>query len=278
MHRPYPPAAATRSRPSNLLTSGAALQRPLQLRHGNACSTPATSDGHQGTKRHPHGLIGPAGEQAVRTGLLLSGGLQPVHPDAGPVNKLLNVNLPGAIDSAGFVVPLIKGLPTQPITVPIEVKNIRGWIYPQSAELYQVLDKACLLQQAHPDQRILPVFVCRRAHITLFWMAQQLGFMVIEMGVQFVGDVDETLMHEVRNELHFQDLSSGPGPSLRVRDRFQRTVPVHGVNIATAWHRTATNPRIAPLITELRQAKGRRRYELMTALRAQVIAEGHRGF
>jgi hypothetical protein len=108
-------------------------------------------------------------------------------------------------------------------------------------------------------------------------MAQQLGFMIIDMGVQFAGHAGETLMHEVRDELHFQDLSHGDGPSLRVRDRFQRTVPVHGVNMATARHATATNPRLTSLITALRKAKSHQRTTLMTYLRAQVRAEGHQG-
>jgi hypothetical protein len=162
--------------------------------------------------------------------------------------------------------------------VVLEVKNIRGWIYPPSAELYQVLDKACLLQQTNRDQRILPVLACRKAHTTTFWMAKQLGFMVIDMGAQFVGDVDEDGMHEVRNELHFQDLSHGTGPSLRIRDRFRNTVPKYGVEIATAWHHTATNQRLATLIAALRHAKGCDRHPQMAALRAQVRAEGHQGF
>lgn len=129
----------------------------------------------QGTKRYQHGLIGPAGEQAVRSGILLSGGMQPVRADAGEVTRLLNIDLPGPLDSAGYTVPLVNGLPGTPVTVLVEVKNLRGWMYPHSSEIYQLLDKACLLQQANPGQPILPVFVCRKAQKPSYGMAQQLA-------------------------------------------------------------------------------------------------------
>jgi hypothetical protein len=51
--------------------------------------------------------------------------MQPVHPDAGPVAELLNVTLPGPLDSAGCTVPLVKGIPGPPVTVLVEVKNLR---------------------------------------------------------------------------------------------------------------------------------------------------------
>jgi hypothetical protein len=56
----------------------------------------------------------------------------------------------------------------------------------------------------------VPVFVCRKAHKTTFWMAQQLGFVTIDMGIQYAGDIKEDELLEVRNELHFRD---GSAPS-----------------------------------------------------------------
>lgn len=230
-----------------------------------------------GTKRHPHGLVGPAGEEAVRTAILLSGGMQPVHPDAGPVNQLLNVTLAGPLDSAGYTVPIVNGVPGPPVTVLVEVKNIRGWMYPQSEEIYQLLHKGYLLQQANPTQPILPVFICRKAHPTTFWMAHQLGFMVIDMGVQFTGDVEQSAVDEVRVELYFHDLRAGNGPSLRVRDRFRNTVPIHCTNISAAWRRTALDPDLTGFFDELRRAKGGARSRLMNEFRQAATDAGHRG-
>jgi hypothetical protein len=232
----------------------------------------------QGTERHRHGLIGPAGEAAVRAGLLLSGGLQPIRPDAGEVARLLDVDLPGKLDSAGIHVPLLQGQLGEPIVVIVEIKNIRGWMYPSSEEAYQLLDKACVLQAAHPEQPILPVFVCRKAQRPIFWMAQQLGFMVIELGLQYAGDVEQSSLDEVRNELAFSDLRVGVGPSLRVRDRFQKTVPNHGTRIAADWRKTVANHRLVHHIHELRYAKGYDRNVLMQELRQFVKDAGHQGF
>jgi hypothetical protein len=122
-----------------------------------------------GTKRSPHGLIGPAGEQAVRRAIIDSTALQPAAPGAGPVSEILNVRLNGAADSGGFMNPLVAGIPQPPVTVLIEVKSIREWIYPDSSELFQVLHKCLLLKRAHPDVPVVPILVCRRAHKTAFF-------------------------------------------------------------------------------------------------------------
>jgi hypothetical protein len=111
------------------------------------------------------------------------------------------------------------GVPGDPVTLLFEVKNVRQWIYPSAAEHFQLLTKALLVQRAQPDAAPVPILVCRKAHVTLFWMAKQLGFMVIDLEHQFIGAVDELRMMEVRNGLWFTDLAIGDGPSLRVRDR-----------------------------------------------------------
>jgi hypothetical protein len=159
----------------------------------------------------------------------------------------------------------------------VEVKNIRGWIYPQSAELYQLLSKAVVVQQRQPDQPIVPVLVCRRAHETTFWMARQLGFMVIDMGAQFVGDIDQASLDEVRVELYFSDLHRGTGPSLRVQDRFRDTLPTHCTQIASRWRQTALNPTLSARIAALNAAPGYARAVHMRFFRAEAKAAGHRG-
>lgn len=87
------------------------------------------------TVRYPNGFIGPAGEAATRFAILESGAVQPAAPYAGPVSRILNVSLPGAADSGGYMSPLLRGIPQSPVTVLVEVKNIREWIYPSSSEL-----------------------------------------------------------------------------------------------------------------------------------------------
>jgi len=231
----------------------------------------------QSSVRNPSGLVGPAGEEAVRAALRASGALQPAHPEFGPVSSLLGITLTGPVDSAGFLVPFSQYLPGQPVTVLVEVKNLRGWIYPNSAELYQLLSKATALQQAHPDQPIMPVLVCRKAHETTYWMAHQLGFVVIAMDTQFVGTVDEDALNQVRTELHFQDLRHGHGPSLRVRDRFRDTLPGICTRVASQWCETALHPDLSSWISYLKEARRHERNMAMVELRAAATAAGHRG-
>ncbi|MGI8308961.1 hypothetical protein [Saccharopolyspora hattusasensis] len=160
------------------------------------------------------------------------------------------------------------------------MKNIRSQIYPSSQELYQLLNKARILQEAHPDQPIAPVFVCRKTHRTSFWMAQQLGFLIIERGAQFAGTVeDEETLHKVRIELHFQDLLPGNGPSLRVRDRFRDTLPKYAATYAAKWQKTVANLDLADCIRQLKSAKNyAERSQLMALFREHVKRAGHLGF
>lgn len=233
----------------------------------------------QGTKRHPHGLIGPAVERAVRSGILLSGALQPAVPGAEEVKSLLGTRLKGPSDSAGYLVPLTDGLPGAPITILFEVKNLRSWIYPSSHELYQLLDKAAALQRARPAQAVVGVLVCRRTHKTTYWMARQLGFIVIEMDIQFAGPVNGDDLDEIRNELHFTDIREGDGPSLRVRDRFASSrIPTLAPTIATTWRATALNDRYASLFAMAREAgQSTKRLRAVDMIRALARAEGLRG-
>jgi hypothetical protein len=53
------------------------------------------------TKRHPRGLIEPAGEAAVRLGITKSGWCCEARRVAGSVARLLGATLPGPLESAG---------------------------------------------------------------------------------------------------------------------------------------------------------------------------------
>lgn len=178
-----------------------------------------------GTKRHPKGVVGPAGEAAVRSAILASGSVLPITSGAGAVSRPLGVNLRGPLDSAAFTVPVADdGVPGDPVTLLFEVKNVRQWIYPAGPEPYQLLAKGVVVQRVQPDAAVVPILVCRKAHVTAYWMAKQLGFMIIDMERQFIGAVEEDKMMEVRNGLWFTDLALGDGPSKRVRERLSTTV------------------------------------------------------
>lgn len=151
-----------------------------------------------------------------------------------------------------------------------EVKNIRGWVYPTSEEPYQLLSKAVQVQRERPDQSIVPILVCRRAHFTTYRMAKSLGFLILEMHRQFIGDVDEDQMIEVRNGLHFNDLVRGAGPSLRVRDRLGSVVTKECTSFSQKWQTTATGAHGDLLLDAQKEKNDVTRRRIIDVLKQQV--------
>src|SRR5450759_445853 len=169
------------SRRTRATEAAAARKRLLQTRYLSWAS---------GTKQAP-GTIGPAGERAAHASLLAvapEAGYRVLNPATGHLTRLFGEDIPGGPLDNGATLAFLDadGLPKGGVIVPIEVKNIREWMYPNRPELYQLLYKAAMLQQARPDQAFAPVLVCRRAHVTLFRMARDLGCFVAEARAQFV--------------------------------------------------------------------------------------------
>ena len=110
-------------------------------------------------------------------------------------------------------------------------------------------------------------------------MAKQLGFMVIEMGRQFVDSVvDEDDVLEVRNEPHFHDLHRVDGPSRRVLERLQRTLPTHSVRFAATWQSTCFESEFAALFKALHYTGDQdARTVLMDQLRHATVSHGMDG-
>lgn len=106
--------------------------------------------------------VGRTGEQVVHTSLreAAAHGFRLARPEGGEVEKFLGHPVPvSKLDNAAILTLLVDGVPGSSVAVPIEVKNIRDWIYPSSQELYQLLEKASLLQQLRPDVLMVPVFI-----------------------------------------------------------------------------------------------------------------------
>lgn len=228
-----------------------------------------------GTQRHRSGLLGPAGEAAVRRSLEAASSTQPMIPGFGAVSRPLGVEVPGPFDSGVYVTPLADGIPTTPITVPIEVKNIRGWIYPSSHELYQLLWKASLVQQSVPQALICPILICRKAHYTTFVMAKTLGFLVFETKQQYLPEtVDQRHVDEVRTELYFHDLTRSAQPNDHVVNGFRKTLPGQAPVKGASWQQTCRHPEIIQLFSQLRHEDSRYRESIMETLRTMTLERG----
>lgn len=185
------------------------------------------------------GVIGPAAERVTHASFQAAApyGYRLIKPDGSPVDQLLGVPLRGPLDHAAVYLDMgDDGLPGQAVTVPVEVKNLRDWMYPSSPEPYQLLEKAAALQLARPEAAIMPVLICRRSHLTLFRMAKDLGFFIIETRRQFIAPhIDENLVAEIRSELGFIDLVRwDTADDLLVR-RLTRTLPGYALDRSHRW-------------------------------------------
>jgi hypothetical protein len=199
---------------------------------------------------HPN-IIGPAGERITRASLLaVSGGrYTPLTPNAGEVTHLFGAQIDGGSFDTGahLILTDALGRPTgSVVTVLVEVKNVRHWIYPDSAELYDLLDRAARLQTRHENYPFVPVLVCRKAHSITFKMAEQLGFFIFDTHAQFLSSVQDLKpehVEEVRYELGFNDLVligvDQPTPSPSMRRRFETVIPSVAARTAARFARSA---------------------------------------
>jgi len=123
----------------------------------------------------------------------------------------------------------------------VEVKNVRDWIYPSSPELFQLLHKAAVIQDRHPDQSFLPVLVCRRAHTTTAFMAKDLGFFIIEARRQYLSEssiIDPDHFLEMTNELGLVDMVIGHDSTKRTENRLVTIQQYFDIESATATWKT----------------------------------------
>lgn len=226
----------------------------------------------QGTPSRP-GITGTTAEQVVHAALLEAAprGFTLVNPTGPGVQSFLGVSLKqaGALDSAVIRTELTNGLPTGFTAIPIEVKNLRDWIYPSSKELFQLLDKATLLQQEQPAVDMAPTLICRRAHITTMRMAKTLGFFVVPTRRQYISPVaDEDKVTEIRKELGFTDLARTDTADEKIVKALTQDLSKVRERTAQNWKRTAAD--LGPYFSRLRNQRGDARSETLLELKKHL--------
>lgn len=162
--------------------------------------------------------------------------------DGRGLRQLPGITIPGGpIDDAAM---LIGGNPETPIvlTVTIEVKNLRPWLYPTAVEIYQLLAKAATIQNRHPDRHITPVLVVRRVHYLTYRMAKHLGFLILDFDdaaqpIRNLESVDPTLVEEVRQELGYNLLLTNGDALPGLQRKFRYTIPNNATATAETWAR-----------------------------------------
>lgn len=209
---------------------------------------------------HYSSLFGAAGESVVRDSLVDAArhGYHSINTTTpfGEVRKIGSAQLQGALDSGAWLMQIDPDtqLPLPAHAVPIEVKNRRLHLYPRHDEAHQLLHKAAVVQNTHPDLPVVPVLICRRAHSRLFWMAKDLGFLVHQTRRQFLTlppKTDPRLLDELRNELALTDLTlvSRDQPK-RIEQLFTNILPKQSQPTALRWK--AVGATLLTHYTELR--------------------------
>lgn len=160
-------------------------------------------------------LIGNGGEAVVHHSLRAAApyGYRLVQPTRGQVGTLYGDPVPGgALDNAAWLTPMDQQTQAPaggPVLVPIEVKNLRHWLYPHHWEIYQLLHKAAGLAIAHPEYPVLPILICRKVHYRTHQLARDLGFLIFQTHSQYVQPSERVRpdhFEEVREELGLADL------------------------------------------------------------------------
>lgn len=196
----------------------------------------------QARPRFPHGLIGTAGERVVdasmrapalasRYGMLYRPGREVTHVLGNPVPG-------GPLDNGAWVAADVGGVPGAPVLVLVEVKNVRQWIYPGTAELHDLLYKAAAVQRMNPQTLIVPMLVCRRRQYTTLNLGKEFGFYPFEATRQYLvpaSDIDPAHVQEVRDGLGFTDLTMSVDADAQLVQALGRVVPREALGIAKRW-------------------------------------------
>lgn len=185
------------------------------------------------------GLLGAAGEDAV--GAALSSPASTVLEPTGPVQSILDVDLRaaglGELDNTGVIIDRSDPRAPRFITVMIEVKNTREWIYPDNAGLLRFLGKAAYVQDQRPHQLIFPVFIARQVQWKTWEAGSADGFLPATVEQQLVlPDHDNTpaSFAEVRDEL-YPDLKLGATPTNRHLGLAREGMAKYAATRANLW-------------------------------------------
>jgi hypothetical protein len=263
MHRPLTPGVV------RAIQDAAAHKRALYGRYLSWAS---------GSPSRPS-ITAAAAERAVHASILEAAptvGLVLSNPNTGQTDDLFGMAVPHG--------PLDNGLrffdyeARTAYLVPVEVKNLRDWIYPADAALHQLLAKASALQAEHPDQPILPVLVCRRAQRTALRLAKDLGFHIVDTYRQYIlpshfhDDADQQRLFEIQDRLGFFDLRAGDGAHARVVKQFREVIPAVVAGQSHRW--SIYGPRFVEQFNAIREdPSAERRQELLGLIREEMRGE-----
>ena len=114
----------------------------------------------------------------------------------GDVTEVAGISITGSFDGLAYI--LDTRAVTRAASLIIEVKNINGWVYPWAKELWELLVRAARLADQTP---VVPLFVCMRTAWQTWQMAQDIGFMQVQLTRQvFSPSIDRNAFDSVTSE------------------------------------------------------------------------------
>lgn len=184
------------------------------------------------------GLLGAAGENALASALAHPG---PVVNASGSTTTVLGVDLNvaglGEIDNTAWLIDHSNASKPELILVLFEAKNTRQWYYAHDPDVVLFLTKAAVVQAANPAQLVMPVFVCRQVHFTLWELGEHHGFLPVTVENQLVlpdHEVTPERFAEVRDGL-YADLVLGDKPTNRHIGAVTKAIPKYARHRADLW-------------------------------------------
>jgi hypothetical protein len=240
----------------------------------------------EGSASAGEGLTGVAGEVAVHGAIMRAGvgtSMAKTYRDRPSASALFGVPIPGGLgplDNAILLQPLTRELlPREPygVVIPIEVKNIREWVYPHTKELYQLLHKSVLLQREMPERPFVPVLICRRLHKTTTFMAKAIGFFAIDSRKHYFpvhSRIEGEKLKELRVELGLTDITQNITDTRRLENALRVLQTKYDVQLASdRWRELSLDDEFLDVIEHLHRLDNPgRRSDEMQRLR-ELVAE-----
>jgi hypothetical protein len=150
------------------------------------------------TKDH---LCGDVAERIVFTSMTKALNLSIEPHTLGNVSQIDNLTTTNPLDTYARVIFTHNTAQRQVITIGIEIKNIREWIYPESVEIWKAL-KACI------DLDCIPVIISRAFHYTAFTFFRDIGAFGHKTKHQYFSSTlwKDPLFTSLQKELYFRDM------------------------------------------------------------------------
>ncbi len=119
----------------------------------------------------------------------------------GNVYQIGSLTTTNPLDTYAYVILTDSNGQRRVVTLGIEVKNIREWIYPESVEIWKTL-KSCI------DLECIPIIISRAIHYTAFTFFQDIGALGYKTNHQYFSSTlwGHPLYTPLKNELYFHDM------------------------------------------------------------------------